>query len=372
MALTQPIEDFYPVHPQFLNHDIMHCGTAGVKGDYLYSGRALGITTPFDVIQLHPELMEEFPAISRHYDRIGLAHTNQIIWNLKYEELRHYSQYESSYFYYGADQHRAAGNENWYRVVDFISSRNHFIELARQLGMRTAQTLYFDSSSQIDNQLLAQIRFPCYLKAALPVAGAGIYRCESRRQLKRLLAYFGADTPLQLQQKLDASLFLNLQYQVTGARLERLAITEKLLSGSVHIGDRFPAAHNAWFSVDAMARWLFSNGMRGIFAFDVAVIKDACGMDYLPVTCLPRFNSTSYAALVAKKLAIPRWQLRSYTTRHRHIDDLPLRDLEYSAADQYGIVLINWGTILTGSVQILIAGTPLQQQSLRDELEGRL
>lgn len=121
-----------------------------------------------------------------------------------------------------------------------------------------------------------------------------------------------------------------------------------------------------------MARWLFSQGIRGVFSFDVAVVVDECGTDYLPIACVPRFNSASYAALVARKLEISRWQLRRFTTRFRHLVELPLDDLEYSAETQSGVVVLNWGTVLYGQLQILIAGTQAQQDSLRLELLRRL
>ena len=372
MALIQPIEDLYPVHPLLVNHDIMHCTAEEVQGNYLYSGRALGITTPYDIIQIHPELMDEYPAICAHYDRIGLSYTNQIIWNLDFEELQNYPQYEASFFYFGTEQHQAARNENWFRVVDYINSKNHFMALAQQLGMRVPTTLCFQQAADINDAALAQVEYPCYLKAAVSVAGVGIYRCESEQALRQYLAYFGASTPVQIQQEVKASTFLNLQYQVTGSRLERLAATEQILEGYSHQGNRFPTPHNAWFSVEPMARWLFSHGMRGIFAFDVAVIKDACGCEYLPIECNPRFNGASYPTLIAKKLGIQRWQARTFSTQYHSVADLPISDLEYNPADQSGIVLVNWGAVLVGKLLVLIAGTPVQQQALREELERRL
>jgi hypothetical protein len=37
-----------------INHDIMICTAEGVVGNHLYSGRALGLLEPWDMIQLHP------------------------------------------------------------------------------------------------------------------------------------------------------------------------------------------------------------------------------------------------------------------------------------------------------------------------------
>ena len=333
MALTQPIEDYYPVHPLFVNHDIMPCTAGEVKGDYLFSGRALGITTPYDIIQLHPQLMDEFPAICDHYDRIGLSYTNQIIWNLHFDELKNYAQYEGSFFCFGDAQHHAAGNENWYRVANYIQSQDNFVTLAAQLGMRVANL---------------------HLRNDIP-------DCAGDAVSKSCYTVYP-----------EASTALNLQYQVTGSHLERLAATEQFLEGLSHQGNRFPTPHNAWYCVEPMAKWLFSHGMRGIFAFDVAVMKDACGSEYVPMTCQPRFNGASYPTLIAKKLAIQRWQTRAYATRFHSITALPIRDLEYNPADQSGIVLVNWGTVLVGRLLMLIAGTPVQQQALREELERRL
>ncbi|MEJ2398251.1 MAG: ATP-grasp domain-containing protein [Gammaproteobacteria bacterium] len=372
MALHQPIEDLYPVHPQFLNHDIMHCALDAEEGSYLYSGRALGITTTYDIIQLHRDLMEDFPVVCAHYDRIGLSYTRQIIWNLKFEELRHYPQYDVSYFYFGSEQHEVAHNENWFRAVDYINSRNHFMALAQQLDMRVPLTYCFQNRAQLDQAALAKIPYPCYLKAAISVAGLGIYRCENEQALLLHLSSFGEATPFQVQQEVRASTFLNLQYQVTGSHLERLAATEQILDGYSHAGNRFPSPHNAWYAVEPMAKWLFCHGVRGIFAFDVAVVKDACGIDYLPIECHPRFNGASYPTLIAKKLGIPRWQARLFYTDFRHIADLPIWDLEYNPSDQSGIVVVNWGTVQAGKLFILLAGTPVQQQALREELQQRL
>jgi len=64
---------------RIVNHDIMGCTAEGVVGNQLYSGRALGLTEPGDLLQLHPELWSQWIYIRDHYRRIGLSHTEQII-----------------------------------------------------------------------------------------------------------------------------------------------------------------------------------------------------------------------------------------------------------------------------------------------------
>ncbi len=48
------------------NHDIMHCTHDAVVGNYLYSGRVLGMSEPDDLIQLHPDLKSQWTAITAH------------------------------------------------------------------------------------------------------------------------------------------------------------------------------------------------------------------------------------------------------------------------------------------------------------------
>jgi len=63
------------------NHDIMGCTAEGVVGNHLYPGRALGLTAPGDIIQLHADLESQWTAIHVHYERIGLSHASDVIWD---------------------------------------------------------------------------------------------------------------------------------------------------------------------------------------------------------------------------------------------------------------------------------------------------
>ena len=77
----------HPVTKYIYNHDILNCTAEGVVGNHLYSGRALGLTEPWDMIQLHEDLKPLWADITSHYDRIGLTHTHDVIWYLNLKEL---------------------------------------------------------------------------------------------------------------------------------------------------------------------------------------------------------------------------------------------------------------------------------------------
>jgi len=60
-----------------------------------------------------------------------------------------------------------------------------------------------------------------------------------------------------------------------------------------------------------MAEWLYREGMKGTFAFDVAVTRKGVGTDYLAIECNPRFNGASYPTVIAHKLGLESWVARA-------------------------------------------------------------
>jgi hypothetical protein len=354
------------------NHDIMNCTAEGVVGNHLYSGRALGITEPWDLIQLHEDLQPMLSDISAHYRRVGLSHTEHVIWNLDLKELGAHVSYKPSVFYYGPNENHYWGDSEWFSTVEYINSKNNFMTLAKRLGVDVPTTLCFEAAGDIKSDQLTEVIYPCYLKAAISVAGVGIYRCETEDELISNLKSFSPDTPVQIQEEVIAECFLNLQYMVIGDELIRLEASEQILDGFVHQGNRVPASHEPWEVVEPMAKWLLDSGMKGIFAFDVAVVKTVGGWRFPAIECNPRFNGASYPTLIAQKMNIPAWSAMSFTTKHRSLADIDLTDIEYDEKPGEGAVIINWGTISVGKVMILLAGSVEYQDALAGELEARL
>jgi len=357
---------------RIINHDIMNCTADGVAGNFLYSGRALGITEPDDVLQLHPALRPEWPTINAHYKKIGLRTTKNIIWNIDFNVAEQYSTYEPSVFFFGEEQQKFCRNDNWYRVVDYINSKNNFMTLAEELKMNTPKTIRFNSVDAITKNEIENFSYPCYLKAAISVSGVGIYRCEDKDELRDAITKFTPDVPVQVQEEVNTTIFLNMQYRVHNFRLERLATTEQILKGFVHQGNISPACCEPWEAVDLMAEWLFSHGIKGVFAFDVAVLEYNGETRYQPIECNPRFNGATYPTLIAEKLGATNWLARMFTTSKRHLSDIDLSGIEYNSASDSGVIIVNWGPILVGKLLFMLVGTPEIQIKLLRELEKRL
>jgi hypothetical protein len=121
-----------------------------------------------------------------------------------------------------------------------------------------------------------------------------------------------------------------------------------------------------------MAAWLHDEGMRGVFAFDVAVVDGAAGTEYLAIECNPRYNGASYPTGIAHKLDIEQWLARAFPTRHRALADIDLGGIEYDPATGEGVIMVNWGPVLVGKLLVLIAGEPDIQTALCAALGERL
>ncbi|MBE9128038.1 ATP-grasp domain-containing protein [Coleofasciculus sp. LEGE 07092] len=356
----------------------MNCTHELVTGNHLYSGRVLGATEPSDIIQLHPDLKPQWSAITSHYARIGLRHSQNPIWDVELSVLAEYPNYDLSLFFFGNatnDTHFDKTwfrqlDENWFNVVDFINSKNNFMELAHELGVSVPQTLCFADKAAINTS--DKFPYPCYLKPAVSVDGAGICRCETPQQLTQALKALPDNLPLQIQQELKTSQFLNLQYRVTPSGVERLATSEQILTGCAHCGNRYPTTHQPWELVEPMALWMAQRGMKEIFAFDVAVVEDSEETHYLAIECNPRFNGASYPTVVAKKLNITHWSCETFTTQYRSLNELNLGDIEFNPQNGTGIIIVNWGTIAIGKIVVLLAGSIETQNELRALLKQRL
>ena len=361
------------IENKIFNHDIMHCTHDAVMGNYLYCGRVLGMSEPNDLIQLHPELKSQWTAITAHYRNIGLSHSQNPIWNVSFDKLKQYPDYEPSVFIFSeaiSESGEADRHQDWQDVVEFINSKNNFITLAKELNVNIPRTLCAENQSQLKKH--DDIPYPCYLKPAVSVDGVGIYRCANQAELDNALTDLDDDTPVQVQQEIIADKFLNLQYEIKDEQAQSLAATEQILDGFAHQGNRYPTAYQPWELVEPMAQWMAKKGMKEIFAFDVAVVDTDDRVDYFAIECNPRFNGASYPTGIAQKLEIESWSSDNFITKYRSLDEIDLGELEYNPATKTGAIIYNWGSVLVGKLGVLLAGSITQQDKLRQLLKQRL
>ncbi|PZD71902.1 hypothetical protein C1752_04340 [Acaryochloris thomasi RCC1774] len=358
------------------NHDIMTCTHEAVDGNHLYSGRVLGMTAPEDLIQLHPDLQPEWSAIIEHYRRVGLSPSANVIWDVSLKRMEEYPDHVPSVFYFGDALHQESCDRNyfhqldqdWHSVVEFINSKNNFMQLAEELGVTVPQTQCYQETAEVTGE----IPYPCYLKPAVSVDGVGIVRCQTEAELDQALKEMPAHNSFQIQEEIVASAFLNLQYQATEESVKPLAASEQILDGCAHGGNRYPTAHQPWDLVTPMAQWMAQKGMKDVFAFDVAVDERGTKPRYLAIECNPRFNGASYPTGVAHKLGIESWSCETFRTDYRSLEQIDIKDIEFNPETGTGIIIVNWGPIQVGKLVILLAGSQEEQQTLKMALRAKL
>lgn len=356
------------------NHDIMTCTDDSVTGNYLYSGRALGLTNHNDMIQLHPDLESQWSSIVEHYARIGLKHTYKVIWNVNFDILTDYSEYDLSVFIFDEYVNKTRPNTKFLQTVNALNSKNSFMKIANQLNIPVPQTFCYQSKNDIYD--LSLYPYPCYAKAAISVSGAGIYRCENSAKLAWALDQFDETVPLQIQEEIKTKVFLNMQYEITDEAAKPYAITEQILQGYVHQGNCYPSKYEkSWEDFNPLAEWMYQQGMKGIVAFDVAVVEEPQSnqLRFVAIECNPRFNGASYPSAIAKKLNINQWCSHIIQTKYRSLKQIDLTDIEFSPSTGKGIIIVNWGSILVGKLGIMIAAETISEQSkLKQQLKERI
>jgi len=352
---------------RIINHDLSDCSRvdelARILGVFKYPGRVLGSTSEGDIVQLHPELKKHFAYISGHYDRIGLEHSRDIIWNDDFEIIKEYPDYRLSVFFFGDKAHRARPDELWYRTTKLANSKNDFIRHCHHLGLPTPETFCYDSKNDVVD--LDEYHYPLYLKLAVSASGQGVVRCADRSALCAALAALDKDAPFQLQAEVDAVAFINVQYEVVGSRLRRGAVTEQILNGNEHAGNIYPTRYKPAKLTDVIAVDMYRRGMKGVFAFDLAVTGSG---EYLFIECNPRYNGATYPTKIAGKLGISRWAAKNFKTKRRDFADIDLGEAEFRQDRGSGAIIFNWGCVDDGKLGILLAGTPDERLKFEEKL----
>lgn len=356
---------------QIFNHNILDCSSNDsldkVVGVLHYGGRVLGSTKQGDVIQLHPDLYKHWDWIRNHYKNAGISYTNEVVWDEDFYVMNDFPNHQPDVFFFGNRANVVRPDKSWFSIVQKMNSKNHFIETCRMMGIPVPETQLYGCKSEITN--LERFDFPLYLKLAVSVSGLGVWRCENVHDLQKYIENISKGVPLQVQQAISATSFLNIQYKVNG-KLERILVTEQVLKGNCHAGNSYPAHNEPWIITDPLARCMADNGMKGVFAFDVGVCQlDDGSSKYWAIECNPRYNGSSYPTEIAKKIGAKNWIAKKVKTNVDNFSGVDLGGLTFSPKTGKGVVIVNWGSISENEVSALfIASTEKERNLLEEDL----
>jgi len=356
---------------KIFNHDIRSCGPAWLELSHLYASRALCLTNPGDVIQLSPDLKNQFSAILAHYSRVGISCTDQVVWDLYLERTEEYPDHQLSVCYFGKREHQFRPDANRLQITQQLNSKNEFIRLAQQHGVPVPLTRCFENTAAA-KQKLEEFTYPCYLKPAVALSGIGISRAENQAQLGESLRKLPVDIPLQVQKEVDAERFLNVEYLVRDGHVERLLVSEQIIENCVYQGNRVPATCDGLEILDEFAKIVCAQGLQEIFAFDVAVSGKAGMAQIVVLECNPRYNGVSYSGAIAQRIGAQQWSAVTLETPYRDLRCIDLTGVEYRPGARTGVILVNWGAILNGELMVMLVGNPAEQENLLGEIKRRV
>ncbi len=352
------MEDASPKRESFVNKEAPECETeeqlARTLGLYLYPGRVLGTTNPGDIIQLNPELLENWDWILCHYDRIGLPHTKNVIWDDSFSVKIDYPDYNLSTFFFGEQANKVEPDPRRCRIVDIMNKKNEFIQKAKELGLSVPQTDCFGSKTEVVD--CRDFSFPLCLKVSQSVSGLGVAICQNPEDLESELQKLPQDLSFQLQKVVEGE-FISVQYWAGQRELKRIVATEQILQGSIHEGNSGPTLHYPWHLTDRIARFLFQEGIKEHFGFDLVAQRLPGGkISYQLIECNPRFTGAAYPYYIAWKLNSQYWKGSTYKTKLSRLDDLDLGELEFNPKTGKGVAVVNWGCIKDKKLGMVVMG----------------
>lgn len=351
------------------NHAPVHAYPPNILADVpgvVYSGaRVLASTSVGDIVQLNPDIRDKGLGtawIQAHYGRVGLPVAENFVFDESLEVAGQYPNANLSVLLYGKRVSNVRSGSVNATLTERMHDKNHFIKLCMELDIPVPETQCVDSVEQAFR--LRPPQYPVYVKGAAPAFGRQVIRCNSDEEFK--VAITKIDGPLQIQEVLpDRAIFCNFQYQTDeteeGPMLVRGVVTEK----RVGYGNIFPTTVNPvyiWMGLNSLARHLFGQDVKGFLTFSVAIVDDR----FYVLGCKPRWTEAVYCSLPATQLGITEWESVRVATRHTNFApiDTAIKCLEYNPTTRKGIVIINWATILSGKLGLLVAGKPAERQEI--------
>jgi hypothetical protein len=334
-----------------------------VSGVEFYGARALVCSEPDDVVVMPETLKAELDWIRAHYERAGLPTSRNVRWGEGFEAIRDAGSF--SVFMFGREAHGVRPDEKWFRMTGLTNSKNGFSSIVQELCLPAPGSVPLEGAG--DSRALDAVSYPCFLKRDVSANGIGVWRCSNPGEVLALTAVH--EGPFQLQEEVEAVVFLNVQYEVVTGTACHLATTEQILCGFQYQGNKHPAGYDVRRVTDKVAQWMADSGMKGVFAFDVAV--DASGNPFV-LECNPRWNGATYFTRVAQRLGVEFWTGRNCATRFRTLAGIDLGDCEYRPGKSSGAVIVNWGTILLNKLGILLIGDEQERMVLDRQLTAML
>jgi hypothetical protein len=331
----------------------------------MYAPRAIPLSYPDDVVQLHPGYKRAYPYFVEHLQQIGLPTATQIIWDLSAEVANELPDYKLSCYRFAPALHRVRPNRRRLDATERFNNKNLFIAFCEEHGYPVPPTLIVRNDQPLRH---FDITFPVYFKAATMAAGLCIFRCETEQELRARIKTFKGEYQVQAEVP-DIKAFLSVQYIGQGGAAIHLATSEQILNDVTHVGNRYPTRYNPRAITDPLADKLAKAGLEDVFGIDLVATPHG----YQILECNARITSATYPTVVAQRLGITNWTTYKMPIRHASLKGLDLHTVAFDPKKGYGAIIINDSFMsASGEVSVLFAGPEAAQTEAKTKLAALL
>ena len=353
--------------PILFNHriDLAYPTSKQIPGYQYYASRALLMSQPGDIVQMHPDSQAHWDLIQQHYADVGIKHTHDVIWDESPEVAGRYPDHVLSAYKFNTPFNNARQNDRLFAVVEDLDSKNRFIELAKKLGVPTPKTTAFQTSTQFKPEWFT---FPYVIKRSKGTSGLGVFVCNNDQDVQKALAAIGQGSCFQVQEYLEPISWGSVLYHIDPEKnIRQVGVTEQILDGTRYIGSRGTSRY-IYHLTDTLAQHMAHKGFFGCFGIDLAFTeKGAYAME-----CNPRLTGSVYPVILSRKLGFDSmWMVHDVYLRKPTIDLKELDDLIYRPGKKSGAIIFTW-LLPIQKIRVLVLGPPDEQTRIFTELARRL
>ena len=362
----------------FWNHCLEGCyGPFPVpRDDALFASRVYCLTRKEDIIQLPPDIKPFQKWIAGHYERAGISISQNIVWSRDYSLARLYPDYLPSVYFFGQKAHEIWPNKLRLDITEEFNNKlkasERFARLAESANPSFVNFHRGKDEIQNLNDFGGKHNF---IKGAYSVGGSLVFSCKTFEEYQHVINAFDPLMPLQFQKAIiqpdgKPGIPVNLFYYISDSGPRKIVATQQILDGYSHVGNIYPTVHQPWRVTNKIAADMFHKGMRGHVSFNLIALPKRKGKySYWIIECNPRWGASAHFKYLGDRLGVDSWCTTTVKTTKTDLNEISFKSFEFNPKTRQGAVVVNWGTIILGKLQVFLAGKPEEWSQLLQNLE---
>lgn len=358
----------------------------GYIGAKYYLARALPLSKPGDIVVLHPELSDEINHVLQHCERIGLSSSSSFVFAKSLAEavaqIQESIKYKLCVSIFGPQAHAIRPDKDRFDITQVMNRKNKAYGMYKALDIKTPTAICFRNRAHFEESGMTKLPFDItfYKNGGESFgSGIGVRRCDSWEKLLQAISEFPTEQSFQFQegkQNRDGSRGVSMcsiyDTDEYGRPIRLLSSEQLLVGGTAHSGNIFPSVCESealWSVTDGLFSEMVFKGYVGHCGFDVLGVDSSGTMEWWLIECNPRWQGSSYPAMLSRLFEVKAWSAKIYKTRFHTLKNLALGELEFNPKTKQGVIIFSFGVILVGKIGLMICGEADYRAWVEKELE---